>query len=217
MQILLQRLSINANIMFVFYLNANSICFAQSMPSLCSLCWAARVCSSCFLEFETDFQRARVTKRSSLKRKESKQVWWGSWGGFFTFKAREKQIQEWIPEFTSAEVWLCVWDFAGSIVLTKEKIRIAFYKFLCWETHSEEQHMLERKNWEAPGCHQSTRHITKAGSPQKALTSLCSRWGWWSRRLPANTDILRSRHCYFSASATTPRAPNKGQNFVSMT
>ena len=37
MQRLLQMLSINANIMFVFYLNANSICFAQSMPLLCSL------------------------------------------------------------------------------------------------------------------------------------------------------------------------------------
>lgn len=78
MQILLQRLSINANIMFVFYFNANSICFAQCMPSLCSLCWVAQVCSSCFLESETDFQGGKVTKSSSLKTTESKQVQWGS-------------------------------------------------------------------------------------------------------------------------------------------
>lgn len=80
MQILLQRLFINAN-MFVFYLNANSICFAQAMPSLCSLCCAARVCSSCFLEFETDFQRASHKKFMEDSREQASVVGFGAGGG----------------------------------------------------------------------------------------------------------------------------------------
>ena len=89
MQRLLQMLSINANTMFVLHLNANSICFAQSMPPLWSLCWAAQVCSSCFLELEADFQRASVTKGRAGKRAGSQRVWQGSCGfcgGFFAFR-----------------------------------------------------------------------------------------------------------------------------------
>lgn len=130
MQILLQRLSINANIVFVFYLNANSIWFAQSMPSLWSLCWATQVCSSCFSEFETDFQSASITRGSSAKtsKKQARVV-----GRLLLFQGK----RETNPRMNSRiYFWralaLCV-GFSFLIVLTRGKIMIAFYKFLCWE------------------------------------------------------------------------------------
>lgn len=191
MQILLQSLSINANVMFVFYLKANSICFAQSMASLCSLCWAAQVCSSCVSESETCCQRARVTDRA-LWRGRKKQVCRGPGGGKGeTHTRRNSEI------YFCRSLALCV-GFSFLIVSTKRKLGLLFiYSFPGKYT---QKNTLEIKNWVALAAtreHDPEPRLAPSQSPASPWSSSCRR-GCWPERLLADTEVLRTTDWYSS-------------------
>lgn len=112
---------------------------------------------------------------------------------------------------------LCV-GFSCVIVLTKEKLGIAFYIFLCWEKYTQKKNTC----WKGKtGWHRATMRLpdpeprlAPSGRSFSPRTSSSGRRQWQSQRPLANTEVLRTTDQYSSACATRSRASNRCQILI---